>query len=131
MSKRKHEFDPEVLKTWISMWNTYDLSKINELFLNDPRLTYFSSEKQGIIAGIDAIREHHKGFGFVEGGKTLQNKLWLENIRTDVFGDAAVVKAIWAFQRVKSESVQRGPVTFVYIQSDHESRIVHAHFSSY
>ena len=34
---------------WVKMWNTYDLLEVKKLFLNSNKLTYFSSEKQGII----------------------------------------------------------------------------------
>ena len=59
-------FDPEeAVSTWVSMWNSYDLSLVDELFLTDPTVTYFSSEKEGLIKGIDAVSKHHAGFGFV------------------------------------------------------------------
>ena len=58
-----------MIGAWVDMWNAYDLSQVDQLFLIDENLTYFSSETQGVLQGIDAIREHHRGFGFIEGGK--------------------------------------------------------------
>ena len=49
---------------WVKLWNNYDLKQVDKLFLNDNRASYFSSEKQGIIKGIDNLIEHHKEFGF-------------------------------------------------------------------
>ncbi len=77
----------EVVGQWVSMWNTYDLSLVDSLFLTDNRLTYFSSEKEGLIRGIEAVREHHVGFGFVEGGKEQENTLWLDDLQTQSFGE--------------------------------------------
>ena len=81
----------KLIDTWVAMWNSYDLSEVNRLFLKDPDLTYFSSEKEGVIRGIDAVFEHHKGFGFVVGGKKQQNKLWLEDITYSTFEPTVVV----------------------------------------
>ena len=128
MQEFNQRFNPRVVDAWVSMWNSYDLSMVDKLFLKDSRLTYFSSEKQGIIKGLEAIRRHHEGFGFVEGGKVQPNKLWLEDMQTEIFGSTAIVKAIWFFQRGGEGKVQRGPVTLVYVQSGDEYRIAHAHF---
>ena len=46
------------------------------------------------------------------------------------FGDVAVVKADWIFQRKGSDKQQRGPVTIVYVLED-KYRIAHAHFNNY
>lgn len=120
----------EWVSAWVEIWNTYDLNQVDNLFLTNDHLTYFSSEKEGVITGIDAVREHHRGFGFVEGGKDQPNKLWLEDIATSAFGDAVVVTAIWYFQRPDG-SKQRGPVTIVYVQQGDEYRIAHMNFSNY
>ena len=68
----------ELVNSWTAMWNSYDLSMVDKLFLQDSRVSYFSSEREGLIKGFDAVREHHAGFGFVEGGKSQENRLWLE-----------------------------------------------------
>jgi ketosteroid isomerase-like protein len=125
------EFDPALIDAWASMWNTYDVSMVERLFLDDERVTYFSSEKRGLIRGIEALLRHHKEFGFVRGGKDQPNGLWLEDTRIEAFGDAVIVKADWCFRRGVSEKVQRGPVTLVYVPSEDGHRIAHAHFSNY
>jgi hypothetical protein len=38
------EFKSELVDDWVALWNCYDLSRVPELFLNDERVTYFSSE---------------------------------------------------------------------------------------
>jgi hypothetical protein len=115
---------------WVKSWNTYDLNEVDRLFLQDPKLTYFSSEKQGVITGIEAVRKHHKGFGFVDGGKDQPNKLWVEDLHTSTFRTTAVVTGIWFFQRPDG-SKQRGPVTIVYVNVKDEFRIAHMNFSNY
>lgn len=115
---------------WVKIWNTYDLSQVDQLFLQDDRLTYFSSEKEGALIGFKAVREHHKGFGFVEGGKEQPNKLWLEDIHSTEFGPSAIVTGIWFFQR-QDGRIQRGPVTIVYVQKEDQYRIAHMNFSNY
>ncbi len=120
----------QMIGAWVDMWNSYDLTQVDKLFLTDAKLTYFSSEKEGVITGIEAVREHHKGFGFVEGGKPSENKLWVEDTRTDDFGSAVVVTGIWYFRR-SSGQILRGPVTFVYVQEGDEYRLAHLHFANY
>ena len=89
----------EWVDAWVEIWNTYDLNQVDKLFLQDERVTYFSSEKEGAVIGIDAVREHHRGFGFVEGGKDQPNKLWVEDLHTSAFEESAVVTGIWFFKR--------------------------------
>lgn len=123
----------EQVNAWVSMWNSYDLSMVDKLFLKDERLTYFSSEKEGLIKGFAAVREHHSGFGFIEGGKIQDNKLWVEDLEVNVFSPMAVVTGIWFFRRGPEDSkdISRGPVTFVYVQEEEEYRLAHLHFSEY
>ncbi|MGB2907186.1 MAG: hypothetical protein WBB73_08790 [Candidatus Aminicenantaceae bacterium] len=115
---------------WVTMWNTYDLKQVDHLFITDQRLTYLSSEKEGTLQGIEAIREHHRGFGFVEGGKDQSNKLWVDSLVTTDLGNTAVVAGIWYFERPNGE-VQRGPMTMVYLWAGDQYRIVHMHFANY
>jgi hypothetical protein len=115
---------------WVQMWNSYDLDQVDALFLQDDRLTYFSSEKEGVIIGIKAVRDHHEGFGFVSGGKDQPNKLWVEDINSAVFESAVVVTGIWFFQRPDG-SIQRGPVTIFYVRQGDRLLIAHMNFSSY
>jgi len=127
-------FDTEnLVGAWVAMWNSYDLSMVDKLFLTDSTVTYFSSEKEGLIRGIDSVREHHAGFGFVEGGKVQENKLWLEDVQTDIFGPAVIITGIWFFRRGPETSgeIQRGPVTFLYVQKGSEYRIAHVNFGNY
>ena len=121
----------EALDKWVSLWNTYDLDQVKQIFLNDPRVTYFSSEKEGLIKGIDRLIEHHKEFGFVSGGEDRGNRLWLENVDIEEYRGTAVVTADWCFQRKGSEETQSGPVTLLFIKVDDGWRIVHAHILNY
>ncbi len=123
-------FNEKIVDEWVKIWNNYNLDKVPELFLDDERVTYFSSEKQGLIKGIDNLIKHHREFGFVEGGKDTGNRLWLEDVEIEEFGESVVVKADWIFQRKGSDKQQRGPVTIVYVKTD-RYRIAHAHFSNY
>ncbi len=118
------------LGAWVQMWNNYDLNQVEKLFLPNDHLTYFSSEKQGTLIGIDPVREHHRGFGFVEGGKDQPNKLWLEEIHVSVLGPTAVVTAIWFFEKPNGTQM-RGPMTIVYTEHFGEYRIAHMNFSNY
>ena len=121
------------LDRWVAMWNAYDLSRVDALFITDSRLTYMSSEKEGIMMGIDAVRSHHEAFGFVAGGKEKPNKLWVDGVHAEQFGATAVVAGIWTFQRggETAGKVQRGPFTFVYVKEGDTYRIAHAHFANY
>ncbi len=118
------------VEAWVKMWNTYDLSQVDKLFVQDDRLTYFSSEREGAIVGIEAVREHHTDFGFVEGGKSQGNRLWVEDLHATDLGSAAIVTGIWYFQRPAGPR-QRGPLTFVYVRVGEEFRLVHLNFGSY
>jgi hypothetical protein len=93
-------FDPKLVDEWVAIWNSYDLDQIPPLFLADERVTYFSSEKEGAVKGFQALMDHHRGFGFVEGGKESPNKLWLEDVHVATYDASAVVTAIWFFRRV-------------------------------
>ncbi len=122
-----------LVQRWVEMWNSYDLDEVEALFLNDSRLTYFSSEKEGVIRGMTGVLEHHRGFGFVPGGTERSSRLWLDNLATDLMGDVAVVSGIWYFQRDESavEEPQKGPVTMVALWESDEWRFVHMNFSEY
>ena len=125
------KFDLRLVDAWVAIWNSYDLSMVLKLFVNDERVTYFSSEKQGVVKGIEALIKHHEGFGFVRGGKDHPNRLWLEDVDIEAFAGVAVVTAIWFFKRGGSEKVQKGPVTLVYVPVSGEWRIAHANFGNY
>ena len=120
----------KMVGAWVAMWNSYDLAQIDRLFLLDRNLTYFSSEKEGAIKGVEAVREHHRGFGFVNGGKSSDSKLWVEDLYTTDFDSAVVVTGIWHFRRATGQE-QRGPLTFVYVKSGEEYRLAHLNFGNY
>ncbi len=115
------------------MWNSYDLNEVEELFLDDPRLTYFSSETEGVIRGMEAVLEHHRGFGFVPGGEAKGTRLWLDDLSVDLLGDVAVVTGLWFFQTddQSTDEPQKGPVTFVSVLDSGDWRFVHMNFSEY
>jgi hypothetical protein len=103
------------------MWNSYDLDLVDQLFVADSTVTYLSSEREGVVAGIDSLREHHVGFG-----------LWLEDLHISEHARATVVAGTWYFRReTDEEEDQRGPVTLVYVPIRGTHRIAHAHFSNY
>jgi ketosteroid isomerase-like protein len=125
------KFNPKIIDDWVKLWNTYDLDEVERLFLRDDRVTYFSSEKQGVIKGYEALVKHHEGFGFIKGGKKAANKLWLEGVDVEDFDDNAVVCAVWFFKRPTSDTPQKGPVTLVYEHTCDGWRIAHANFGNY
>lgn len=126
LATRGQEKSPEaLLAAWEKSWNTYDLHEVSRLFVTDQSVTYFSSERAGLILGIDSLIKHHRGFGFVEGGKTSPNRLWL----TEVRHRALSATATWHFQRPDNPA-QRGPVTFILQRDGTGYRIAHAHFSN-
>lgn len=119
------------LSAWVAAWNSYDLNEVDKLFVTDATVTYYSSEKPGLIRGIDAVREHHRGFGFVSGGKTADAKLWIDEVVTDLYGEVALVRAMWFFQRATGDApVQRGPMTVVYVRRAGLWLIAHMHFAA-
>jgi len=121
---------PELIAAWTEMWNSYDLDQVERLFLPDDRLTYLSSERQGVIRGYEAIVAHHQGFGFVAGGKASENRLWLSGLVYAGFDQATVVAGTWHFQR-GSGPEQRGPVTFVCGRQSGAYRFWHLNFGNY
>jgi ketosteroid isomerase-like protein len=125
------KFNSTIINDWVRFWNTYDLNQVESLFLNDDRVSYFSSEKQGLIKGYQELIKHHEGFGFVIGGKVQANKLWLEEIDIEDFGDSALVAAVWFFKRPDVENPQMGPVTLVYQRTSEGWKIAHANFGNY
>src|SRR5262245_23966892 len=111
------ELAARLVRDWVTFWNTYDLDALEKLFVMDARVSYFSSEKQGAFKGVDALRAHHEGFGFVKGGKVQGHRLWLDDLDAERFGPVVLVTAVWHFQRQDSTTDQKGPVTLVYVQT--------------
>ena len=126
------DLSEELIAAWTACWNSYDLDVVEELFLTDDALTYFSSEKEGVIRGKEAVVGHHVGFGFVPGGMEQENRLWLEDVGHDVFDTSVVVTGIWFFARAGEDTPpQKGPVTFTLILRDGRLQITHCNFSEY
>ena len=123
-----------VIDKWLKLWETYDLNMLDEIFLQTKDLTYFSSEKEGLMIGYQHLKLHHSGFGFVEGGKQPEKSLWLEDMETKIYGGTAMVAAIWYFgdKNIVKDSVSNGPVTFIFIKDKQDNvKIVHTHFANY
>jgi len=121
------------VSAWVDLWNTYDLDLVDELFLTDSTVTYFSSEREGLITGIEAVRAHHEGFGFVPGGRSADQELWVDDVHTATHGATAIVTGMWFFGQPDSAAnqVQRGPFTFVYVLKDDGYRLAHLNFGKY
>jgi ketosteroid isomerase-like protein len=120
------------LDAWVLAWNTYDSALAARLFSAQPVPTYFSSEKAGRVEGAAALAAHHKGFGFVPGGKTSDARLWLEGTGVEERGDTAFATATWFFDRdvAARAEPQHGPVTFVLVKTADGWQISHAHFAN-
>ena len=119
------------LDAWVAMWNSYDLDQVARLFVADDSVTYFSSETPGVIEGFDRLVAHHRVFGFVPGGKSSPNRLWLDPPTIRWRGDVATVFTLWYFRRGGAEQAQRGPVTFIVVPVGEGYRIAHAQFANY
>ena len=124
-------FDVEkVIGEWVEMWMQYDLSKIDELFLESDDLTYYSSEKQRVMKGLEAVKEHHRGYGFVPGGKKHGNKIWAENLEATPIDNVVAVTGIWHYRQVMGAH-QWGSFSFVYVNKDDRFLLAHLHFGRY
>ena len=119
------------VRDWVAMWNRYDLDQVDTLFVRDARVSYFSSERPGLIAGAAALKDHHKGFGFVPGGADKGSRLWLEAVEAHTWDRTVIVTATWFFERANAKKPpQRGPVTLVLTPDGARCRIAHAHFAN-
>ncbi len=126
------EESSKLIDRWLELWASYDIDLLGEIFWNNPALTYFSSEKEGLIRGFENLIPHHEGFGFVSGGKVPEKSLWLEALDFTNHGDVVVVNAIWFFGNRSELNPQNGPVTFVLVRTDDQLvRIAHTHFANY
>ncbi|WP_074410385.1 MULTISPECIES: hypothetical protein [Aquimarina] len=123
-----------VINKWLNLWETYDLNLLDDIFLQTEDLTYFSSEKEGLMIGYKHLKPHHLGFGFVEGGKQPEKSLWLEDMTTKIYGETAMVAAVWYFgdRNAVKDSISKGPVTFI-LSNDKQgnAKIIHTHFANY
>ena len=120
------------LTAWSLAWNTYDLDLIRTLFASGQAPTYFSSEKPGRIEGFEAIMAHHRGFGFVPGGKASDARLWLQDVVIQHKDSLALVTGAWRFDRdvASAAPARRGPVTFILQRTTDGWRIIHAQFAN-
>ncbi len=71
--------------------------------------------------------------GFVEGGREPTQELWVRDVQAEVFGPTVVVTATWFFgdRSASADSLQRGPMTAVYVWTGDGYRIAHMHFAEY
>jgi hypothetical protein len=121
-----------VLEGWLEMWREYDLDRLSTVFVNDDALSYFPSDREGVIEGFAAVLEYHRGLGFVPGGFDPENELWLEQVTIADFEDSAVVTGIWNFgARLARRITGRGPLTIVMARTAAGYRISHVAFGNY
>ncbi len=122
----------ELLDAWVELWGSYDLDVVPLLFLRDDRLTYFSSELEGLLRGYERILEHHRGFGFVPGGTARDRVIWVGDVEIADFGETALVGAIWHFGDPSAPAeAQRGPMSLLAVRTPAGYRIAHMHFATY
>ncbi len=122
----------QALEHWLALWRRYDLDAVGEVFLQDPALTYFSSDEEGVKEGFAAVLAHHEDLGFVSGGFRPENELWLEDAVISDFDDSAVISAVWHFgNRVSRAGAARGPFTMVVVRTTAGFRISHLNMSNY
>ena len=122
----------EALDRWLGLWRRYDLEELDEVFLEDPALTFFPSDATELLEGFDAVVEWHREQGFVPGGFRAEEQLWLQGTVIADFGDSAVISAVWHFgNRVSMEDVARGPLTLVVERTRAGYRIAHVNMGNY
>ncbi len=128
------EESKQVIDKWLKLWETYDLNMLDDIFLQSDELTYFSSEKEGLMKGFKHLKPHHISFGFVEGGKAPEKALWLEKVETRIYEGSTMVGGVWYFgdKSLPKDSISKGPVTFVLIKNkEGDTKIAHTHFANY
>lgn len=122
----------QALESWLALWRRYDLDQVGDVFLNDPTLTYFASDSEGVKEGYEAVLAHHAAMGFVRGGFQPENELWLEDVVISDFDETAVVTAVWHFgNRVALADAGRGPFTMVVMRTRSGYRISHLNMANY
>jgi hypothetical protein len=121
-----------LLQAWLAMWRRYDLDGVDELFVDDPQLTYFASDREGLLEGLDTVREYHADAGFVPGGFQPESELWLEEVTVSDFGESAVIGAVWYFgNRLDRQAAGRGPLTMALTRTPSGFKISHVNFGNY
>lgn len=121
----------EALEAWLGLWRRYDVGRLGDVFLDDPALTYFPSDSEGLIEGYDAVVAWHVEQGFVPGGFQPEEELWLESPVITDFADSAVITAIWHFGNRVAGGVARGPLTMVVVRTNAGYRISHVNMANY
>jgi imidazolonepropionase-like amidohydrolase len=122
----------QALEFWLSLWRSFDLDIMDDLFLRDPALTYFATDSEGQLEGFDAVRTYHLDRGFVSGGAPPEAELWLEDALVADFDDSAVITAVWHFgNRVARSDAARGPLTIVVVKTRSGYRISHVNMANY
>lgn len=122
-----------LIADWLHAWNTRDLTAVERLFLPDSTVTYFSSEWEGPIRGPAEVRRHHVRMGFALEPSRPGQELWVEQLESRPYGATIVATAMWYFgdRTAPRDSVQRGPMTAVFVRDHGELRIAHMHFGEY
>jgi imidazolonepropionase-like amidohydrolase len=122
----------DLLDDWLAMWRRYDLDRVRDLFLNADALTYFPSDAEGLITGMDDVVAYHQDLGFTPGGFEPEGELWLEDVTIADLGQSAVLGAVWYFgSRANRQAAGRGPLTMLLAQTSSGFRIAHVHFGNY
>jgi len=121
-----------LIESWLAMWRSYDLDRVADLFVDDDALSYFPSDREGLIEGFTAVRAYLEGLGFVAGGFQPESEMWLEQVNVSDFGESAVVGAVWYFgNRQNRRAAGRGPLTMALARVGEEWRISHVNFGNY
>jgi hypothetical protein len=121
-----------LLDAWVELWGSYDLAPVYDLFVADDRLTYFSSEYEGMRRGFSTIVEHHRSLDFVEDGGPREGVIWVDDVEMVDFGSTVLIGAIWYFGNPQTpDAAQRGPMTMLAVAEDGGYRIGHMHFATY
>lgn len=121
-----------LLDRWAAMWQRYDLDAVAELFANDDALSYFASDREGLIRGYDDVHGYLEGLGFVSGGFEPEREMWFEQVSLSDFGESAVAGGVWYFgRRLDRRAAGRGPLTLVLARVGEGWRISHVNFGNY
>ncbi len=125
--------DPQAaLDGWLRAWRRYDLDALGEVLHQDPSLTFFPNDREGVVVGYGAVRAYHEELGFAPGGFQPDSELWLEDVRVDSFDDASVVTATWHFgNRLLRAEAARGPFTMLVSRTRSGYRITHLSMGNY
>lgn len=122
----------QALDAWLALWRRYDLDQLGDVFLQDRALTYFASDAEGVIEGWEAVRAYHEERGFVNGGFSITDELWLQDALITDFDETAVVSAVWNFgKRLLPAEAGRGPFTMVLVRTPAGYRVSHVNMANY